>query len=148
MGCLHSTGATSAQHDEALFGEALAQKHHLLIHRVGALQGVSSHDAQAKAWIMLLEELVKSHVNAMVVQGTRQRLFHVLRLFARCDEVTINLCVIAGLESGLVSRIIAGIEFVGCVKRGSVNIERHSLQVLHSLWREQFSYILCINSHC
>ena len=116
MGCLHRTRTATTQHDEALLCETLAQQHHFLIHRIGTLQGVSTHDTQAETRVVLLEELVECYVDAVVVQGTRQRLLHVLSLFARSDEVPVHLRVVASLERSLVLGVVTGIELVGCVE--------------------------------
>ena len=49
VSCFHSARTATAKHDKAFFCESLAEEHHFLIHRVGAQEGVTTHDADAEA---------------------------------------------------------------------------------------------------
>ena len=145
MSCFHSTRTTTAEHDKTLFGEALAQEHHLLIHRIGAQQGMTAHDTDTEARIVLLEERVEGYVDTIIMECTSQRFVSRLSLFAILDEVAICLRVVAGLEGGFILGIIAGIELFGGVECRTVDTEGYRLQIVQRLWCEQFIDRLCLD---
>ena len=128
MGGLHGAGASAAQHAEPLFGEPLAQHGDAGEHGVGAQQRVASHDADAPAAVVLSEESVECHVDAVVVECPCQRLVDVLGVLAHCHIVAVDATVIAvgkRLSVSLVvgSGLIAFVEIAGVIETMPSDVE-------------------------
>ena len=131
---LHDARTSAAEHDEATLGEFLAEQHHAAIHLIGARRGMTAHHAYTAPAVVLLEKRLQCHVDAVVVEGSCQRLQHVAAVLARIDEMIIGACVVACCKGCLAARLIARIEFVGRVEGLSRHVVGHLLQVVRQMY--------------
>lgn len=107
--------------------ETLAQENHragetegevVVLHRLleNLLQGVPAHDAHVAAMVVGLEEVRQCHVDAVVVQGARQQLLHVVGVLPHRRVALVNDAVKATAVTGLVIGIESLIELHGVIE--------------------------------
>ena len=130
---LHGPRPTAGEHAETLFGESLRQQHDFTEHLVGAQQCMTAHHPHAVPWVVVLEEFVERHMDAMVVQGSCKQLFYVFRLLALGYEMAVGPRVVTVGETVLVAGNETIIQLRRIIKSAARHLEWDSLKILHDL---------------
>ena len=130
---LHCPRPTAGEHAETLFGEPLRQQYDFTEHLVGAQQRMTAHHPDAVSWVVVLEEIVERHMDAMVVQGSCEQLFHILRLLAFGYEMAVGPRVVTVGETVLVAGNETIIQLRRIIKTAARHLEWDILEIFHHL---------------
>ena len=121
----HGAGAAAAQHQLALFGEALADVDDLVIARIGALHRMAAHHGHDVLLVVVGDEAVDRVLDGMVVQQAAERFLDVAGLLAHRHITVVDDGVVAGVVGFVITGLVVQVEGLGVVELVGENLVGH-----------------------